>query len=135
MISWLIGWVRPHKLQNFFSVSASSILLLLLISRRMRVGYYGYSRIRPTITSHTCQNVSVSWIIAFGSLPALAVSQPPFSLRPGDAILSPLIDALCCYWRSHYCHDTEPLWEKSILSLPILLGAVTDYGESCCSCR
>lgn len=142
VVSLPVIYVRPHKLQYFFYVSAAIILtfeIVLLIWSLATMGEGGFG---GTLSSK--EDTTSGWLIAFGiistmgSIAAGILNQNDyarFARNPRDAILGqsfafPFYAISCSLIGILVTAATQKRFDGPKWNLPDLLGAIIEHGGS-----
>jgi NCS1 family nucleobase:cation symporter-1 len=145
VISLPLIWIRPHKLQKFFYVSVTIVLVFevsLLIWALATMGEAGFG---DTISNKPLtQDTSVGWTILYGIISTIGgisagiLNQNDyarFARRPRDAILGQIISAATYGILSSVVGilvtaATQQRYGEALWNLPTLLSAVIKTGGS-----
>ena len=146
VISMPLLYIRPHKLQPLLYVSASIVMVfivVLLIWSMATMGPQGFGKTITMSSGHTS-----GWIIAFGigsTIGAIANNvlnqndYARFARKPSDAIQGQAIvfspyAIFCCIAGILVTAATERRYGQAYWNLPDLLGAMIESGGSRSRC-
>lgn len=134
-------YVRPHKLQYFFYVSAATILIfeiVVLIWSLATMGDRGFGDTMSDLGHVSGWNIAFGIVSTIGSIAAGILNQNDyarFAKRPRDAILGQLISCplyaiACSVIGILVTAATQERYGEALWNLPDLLSAIITHGGS-----
>lgn len=142
VISLPVIYVKPHKLQVFFYVSAATILIfeiVVLIWSILTMGETGFGdTMSDKDDGYSGWNIAFGIVSTIGSIAAGILNQNDyarFAKRPHDAILGQLISCplyaiACSVIGILVTAATQERYGEALWNLPDLLSAVITHGGS-----